>query len=367
MQFDLTIDEDIRTAETLPARFYRDPEFHEWARAHIFARSWQLIGDVNIARIPQHVHPFTFLPGCLDEPLMLTRDGDDELHCLSNVCTHRGMLLATQPCRTAHLRCAYHGRRFKLDGTFQHMPEFEKAADFPSQRDDLPGLPIKQWGPLLFTAIDPAFSFEEWIVPIEDGIGWLTLKELVFDPGRSRDYLVQGNWALYCDNYLEGFHIPFVHAALNTALDYGEYATRTFRYANLQLGISSGGEATFDVPESSPDHGRPVAGYYFWLFPNLMLNFYPWGLSINIVKPLAPNRTKVSFLTYVSDESRLEQGAGAALDRVEREDEDVVEAVQLGISSRLYDRGRYSPSREQCVHHFHRLLAEFVNENRRAR
>ena len=91
-----------------------------------------------------------------------------------------------------------------------------------------------------------------------------------------------------------------------------------------------------------------------------MLNFYPWGLSLNLVQPLAPDRTRVAFLSYVWDASQLDRGAGAALDRVEREDEAIVEAVQRGMRSRLYERGRYSPSRERGVHHFHRLLCEFL-------
>jgi len=89
-----------------------------------------------------------------------------------------------------------------------------------------------------------------------------------------------------------------------------------------------------------------------------MLNFYPWGLSVNVVRPLGPELTKVSFLPYVWDASKLDAGAGAALDRVEREDEVVVEAVQKGVRSRFYDRGRFSVRREQGVHHFHRLLAQ---------
>jgi choline monooxygenase len=104
-----------------------------------------------------------------------------------------------------------------------------------------------------------------------------------------------------------------------------------------------------------------VAAYYWWLFPNTMFNIYPWGLSINVVRPLAVDRTRVSFIAYVWDDSKLDQGAGSSLDRVEREDEAVVEAVQKGIRSRLYNRGRYSPKRETGTHHFHRLLAEFFS------
>jgi choline monooxygenase len=105
-----------------------------------------------------------------------------------------------------------------------------------------------------------------------------------------------------------------------------------------------------------------MAGWYFWLFPNLMLNFYPWGLSVNVVKPLGPERTRVSFLTYVHDESLRGTGAGGDLHRVEMEDEEVVESVQRGVRSRLYDRGRYSPRRETGTHHFHGLLARVLSD-----
>jgi choline monooxygenase len=88
-----------------------------------------------------------------------------------------------------------------------------------------------------------------------------------------------------------------------------------------------------------------------------MFNFYPWGISVNVVRPLDVDRTKIVFLSYVWDPSRLDRGAGAALDRVEREDEVIVESVQRGVRSRLYERGRYSPTREQGVHRFHCLLA----------
>jgi choline monooxygenase len=92
-----------------------------------------------------------------------------------------------------------------------------------------------------------------------------------------------------------------------------------------------------------------------------MFNFYPWGISLNIVRPVAPSKTVVEYLTYVSDESLTGEGAGADLHRVESEDEAVVESVQRGVRSRYYSHGRYSPTREQGTHHFHKLIAEFMN------
>jgi phenylpropionate dioxygenase-like ring-hydroxylating dioxygenase large terminal subunit len=359
------IDDDIRKASTLPGWFYSDPELFARSRERIFARSWQFAGDGDRLKGPGKVFPTTLLEGCLDEPLLLTRDAGDQVHCLSNVCTHRGNLLCKGEGVEQGLRCGYHGRRFGLDGRFHSMPEFEGAAGFPSEKDDLPRVPFGRWGKFLFASLQPDHPFEALVAEMDARIGWLPLGEAVLDPSRSRDYLVKAHWALYCDNYLEGFHIPFVHGALNQALDYSSYRTELFPYASLQVGVASGDENVFDLPRSSPDFGRPIAGYYFWLFPNTMLNVYPWGISVNLVKPLAPDRTRVSYLSYVWDASRLDRGAGSNLDRVEREDETVVESEQQGVCSRLYRGGRYSPRRETGVHHFHRLLARFLNDHPR--
>jgi choline monooxygenase len=357
------VDPDIRRARTLPSSLYTDPAALAWARERLFPRTWQLVADLDEIRTPRQVRPVWFLEGFVDEPLLLTRDDADRLHCLSNVCTHRGNLVAEASGTCAHLRCRYHGRRFGLDGRFQSMPEFQGVVGHPAPGDDLPRVPFQVWRRFVFASLEPAFGFDELIGEVEARLGWLPLREFVPDPSRSRDYLVRANWALYCDNYLEGFHIPFVHSGLIEKLDYGSYRTLLFPRSSLQIGIARGSESTFDLPRSSPDHGLDVAAYYYWLFPNLMLNFYPWGLSINVVKPLATDRTKISYLAYVWDESRIAEGAGADLDRVEREDEAIVEAVQRGVRSRFYDRGRYSPSRETGVHHFHRLLCESLAED----
>jgi choline monooxygenase len=356
-RINLHIDEDIRRAETLPGAFYGDRDLYEACKEKIFARSWQFITHSDSVRIPGQVFPFTLLEGSLDEPLLLTRDHSDTLHCISNVCTHRGMLVCEHAGVEKNLRCRYHGRKFGLDGSFQSMPECEGALNFPRPEDSLPKVQFAQFGNLIFASLDPAFSFESLISEMKKRIGWMPIDSFVFDPTTSRDYLVQCNWALYCENYLEGFHIPYVHASLNNLLDYSNYSSEIYEYSNLQLGVAQSGEAAFDLPADSPDYGRQIAAYYYWLFPNMMFNFYPWGLSVNIVKPLSPERTRVSFLSHVWDQSKREDGTDKLIDRVEREDEAIVEAVNRGLKSRLYTRGRFSPKREQGCHHFHRLLA----------
>jgi choline monooxygenase len=359
---DFDIDPDIRRASTLPAWVYSDADVYRAARERVFVRSWQFVASTDRVKVPGQVWPFTLLEGSLDEPLVLVRDRDDRLHCLSNVCTHRGTLVCESEAVLSQFRCRYHGRRFALDGRFVSMPEFEGAQGFPSPRDDLPRVAFGTWEKLVFASLSPAVPLEEVLRPVRERCGFMPLAQAAFEPARSRDYLVNANWALYVDNYLEGFHIPYVHAGLAQQIDYGSYRTDIFPWCSLQLGVAAEGEEAFEPPAGSPDHGQRIAAYYWWLFPNTMLNFYPWGLSVNVVRPLAVDRTRVSFLSFVWDASKLDRGAGAALDRVEREDEVIVESVQRGTRSRLYERGRYSPTREQGVHHFHRLLADALRQ-----
>lgn len=345
------IDADIASARTLPGALYADERFHTLGKERVFARSWQLIDTGGGAR----VRPRVLLPGCLDEPLVLTREGERE-HCLSNVCTHRAALVATADGDPSSLRCPYHGRRFALDGRFQSAPHFEGARDFPSHEDDLPRLPLERWGPLRFTAIVPSVPFAAWSAPLRERLAWLADRRYVAPPSGTRSYEIGASWALYCDNYLEGLHVPFVHRGLARVVEDDTYVTELFEHGSLQIGLARDGEDAFALPEGSPDRGRAVAAYWLWLFPNVMLNFYPWGLSTNVVVPLAADRTRVDYATWVSDPAHVGRGAGGDLDRVEREDDEIVESVQRGVRSRRYGRGRYAPSRETGVHHFHRML-----------
>ncbi len=354
------VDANIAVAKTLHTDFYTDPALYELSKEKIFTPSWQFIGDTSLAKEAGECFPFTFLDGYLDEPLVLTRDKAGTLHCLSNVCTHRGAIVVQEPCKVSNLRCRYHGRLFKLDGAFHSMPEFKEVKDFPTKDDDLTHLPLFQWGPWLFASLDRNSDPAPYLQDMIDRVGWLPVNEFKPRPDLSKDYMVQAHWALYCENYLEGFHIPFVHAGLNAVIDFGNYTTELFRYSNLQLGIAKDDEDCFDLPPSSPDHGKKVAAYYFFVFPNMMFNFYPWGLSVNIVQPYSQSKCKVSFRTYVWKEDKYNTGAGSDLNTVEMEDEEVVEAVQKGVRSRFYQHGRYSVTREQGTHHFHRIVSSFI-------
>src|SRR5262249_48375563 len=157
-----------------------------------------------------------------------------------------------EPATVTSMRCTYHGRRFALDGTFQSMPEFEGVEGHPRACDNLAGVPVGTWARFAFASLEPAFALEELVGDMAARLRGQPVEKPALDPSRSRDYTVHANWALYCDNYLEGFHIPFVHHGLSQELDYGSYRTELFRRSILQVGIARGSESCFDLPRTSP-------------------------------------------------------------------------------------------------------------------
>jgi len=354
------VDPDISLAKTVDKEFYIDPQIFELCKERIFASSWQFIGHERMAAFPGEVYPINLLEGFMDEPLVLTRDQSNQLHLLSNVCTHRGNLLVEKACSARHLRCRYHGRLFQLDGKFQSMPEFREVKQFPSAEDDLKELPLFNWGPWLFSSLNESRPANQFFADMIQRVGWMPVEDFEFRPDLSKDYTVNAHWALYCENYLEGFHIPFVHAGLNAIIDFGNYRTELFDLSSLQVGMAKDNEDCFELPPESPDFRQQVAAYYFFIFPNMMFNFYPWGLSVNLVRPISLQETRISFYSYVWNEKKYDSGAGSNLDLVEEEDEEVVENVQRGIRSRYYRHGRYSVTREQGTHHFHQIISSFL-------
>lgn len=345
------IDSDIRVAKTLPSKFYTsEKRFRKLLKA--FKTSWQFVGSSQ--EFTTAISPLKDLEKVLNEPLIRVQDGEST-QLLSNVCTHRGMILCQEHSDAKTIQCPYHGRTFNRDGSLKHMPGFEEAVDFPSISDHLQSFELHTWNGFEFASMNPNVHLEEVLRPVQERLGWF-FSDLKYDPARDRDWEIDANWMLYVDNYLEGFHIPFVHPELNEALDKNGYSTECFEHGVLQIGTAQDGDVCFEIPHDSIDYGKNIAAYYWWIFPNLMLNVYPWGISVNIVIPTGVDSTSVLFRSYVKRPDLLDKGAGAALDKVELQDQFVVENCMKGLRSESYKRGRYSPSHEQGVHHFHRII-----------
>lgn len=351
--------EHIDKATTLDKRFYIDDEIWQASKQDLFASAWLYLGDaVLMLRDTANLHPIVLLDRFLDEHLLVVSQ-DDELSCMSNICTHRAYPLIHHPTKSKKIVCGYHGRRFNLEGKVEHMPMFQEVKDFPRPCDHLAQVPMRRWQRWLFTGLEAKEDFEKVTNVLDERLYHMDMSSWRYAPEYSKSYAVKAHWALYADNYLEGFHIPFVHEGLTQILDFSNYHTETKGEVVLQIGYGKSGDPLMQFPEGHPDFDKKVTAYYYWIFPNFMLNIYNWGVQINIIRPVSKEFCKVDFEYYISDEQAWEQfGKDGLAEKTEREDEYIVEAVQRGLHSRYYNDGQYSPNMENGVYAFHQMVRE---------
>ena len=352
------IDKDISLAQTMPSHFYLKSEYYDLSIEKIFNNSWQFITDIN--SLKSKINPFTLLNHSLNEPLILTKK-DDDLLCLSNVCPHRGSLLCENETNSRNIRCQYHGRVFNLNGKMLSAPGFNNVENFPLESDNLTQIPLKKWKNFIFISLNPKIDISEIIKDINDRLGWYPFNQLNFDNSASNEYIIDAHWSLYCENYLEGFHVSFVHKGLNDDIELDSYKTKTLENGVLQYTLSKTKKDALNIPNGFLNSNEDIYAYYYWIFPNIMLNFYNWGISVNIIEPINKEKTKIRFLSYPINGKKQPSNSGASLDRVEKEDQEIVLNVQKGIKSKFYERGRYSSKHEIGVHHFHRLICKAIN------
>jgi choline monooxygenase len=364
-EFALAEVEEMARAMTLPASAYLDAAVFERERERIFGGTWQLV-----ARLDDLARPGDFVPATiLDEPIVLVRDLDGKLRGFYNVCRHRAGQVALARGNRRSLQCKYHGWTYGLDGTLRAAPEMELAEGFDKGDFGLEPIRVDAWGPFVFANLDseaPSLGEVMGAIPKEVSsagydVGQMSLVE-------RREYVVACNWKVYVDNYLEGYHIPIAHPALFKELDYDAYRVETYRYYSKQLApvreLKADEEAGRDRRYVRSTEGEGEALYY-WLFPNVMFNIYPDNMSMNLVLPLGVDRTLTVFEWYFAQPGTgegwesMQQAIGFS-DQIQQEDIVLCEQVQRGLRSRSYGAGRFSPKRENGVHHFQSLVREYV-------
>jgi len=367
----LGVNPQLECAETLASRFYTDPAVLALEKERIFRRTWQLVGTLSqpcgeASGEPRTISdPETFFTCMVSgEPVVVVRDKSGTLRAFSNVCRHRaGPIAQGSGCRRV-LNCAYHGWTYTLDGNLIGTPEIDGVEFFDRSTMGMFPLRCEIWEQFIFVNFDPAAP------PLAEFLGNIPelAREFSFvglSLTERRDYVVNCNWKVYVDNYLEGYHIPIVHPGLMREIDYPRYRCETFRFHSQQLGpvkeVKPGeaGERIY-----APGDG-PKDALYFWVFPNLMLNIYPGNIQTNVIVPLSHDKTLTIFEWFFHDAAspKARERASKAVgfsDAVQQEDIQICEAVRRGLQSSTYDRGRYSAKRENGVHHFHTLLAEFL-------
>jgi choline monooxygenase len=345
----------LEEATTLPARWYTDPGFLQMEKDKIFWATWQPVGYASSVAEPGQY----FSCDIVGEPVVIVRGKDNIVRAFANVCRHRAAALVSEPGCANVLKCPYHGWTYQLDGKLLGAPEIEGIEDWDRSQVRLPAYQVAVWGPFVFVNVDcGAPPLDEVLGTIPDDAARIgcPIGNLKFSC--RRDYLIDCNWKVYVDNYLEGYHLPAAHPGLFRELDYSQYRVDTFRWYSSQY-------APIRPPKEGEQrqYGEQYAGnraLYFWIFPNFMLNIYPDNLSSNIIVPVGHNKTLTIFEWFTYGSDPVKESTIQFSDEIQQEDIAICEAVQKGLQSRTYRLGRLAPKRENGVHHFHLLMDEML-------
>jgi len=354
----------LQDAYTIPAPWYTDARIAQLELHNVFSRTWQTVGRTSQVEKPGQYVTATVA----GEPIVAVRGSDGKLRAFYNVCRHHAMTVMNEPCGHAqHMRCPYHGWTYNLEGELRGMTEFEGVCNFDRAQNGLVPVRVEAWENFIFVNLDPHAA------PLHDFLGALVGLAQPLNFGRlkfveRRSYIQQCNWKVYVDNFLDGgYHVPHMHKGLNSVLDYTNYTIENVDCCCVQsspVAVDKSSEA------SAAATRKGDRAYYFWQYPNFMLNWYEGYLDTNLVIPLGIDRCEVIFDFYFGDTSEaqmpyIRESMGVS-ERVQQEDIVICDGVQRGLSSRAYQAGRLSVRREAGEHLFHRLLAADLNDTRAA-
>lgn len=345
----------LSEAFTPPAAWYTDERVRRLEHDRVFGNNWIAVG-----RSDQVAAPGQFVTFDLDgEPIIVVRGLDQQLRAFFNVCRHHAAAVATAVCGVAqHLRCPYHGWTYGLDGSLKGAPDFLGVCNFDRDRNGLVPVKVDAWEGFVFVHLGAqARALDEYLGDLVQRVAPAGLKFFT-----RKTYTLACNWKVYIDNYLDGgYHIPYLHKALNSVLDYSGYTIENGTHYSLQ---SSPLVASEDATVAHTRIGERAE--YYWLYPNFMINLYDGVMDTNLVMPLGQDRCQVVFDFFFADVSpereQYNNESVAVSDRVQAEDVDICESVQRGLHSRAYGAGRLSVRREAGEHLFHRLLARDLRE-----
>ncbi|HET9939925.1 MAG TPA: aromatic ring-hydroxylating dioxygenase subunit alpha [Candidatus Eisenbacteria bacterium] len=341
-------------ARTLPGEFYTSERVLAEERERVFARGWNCVG-----RASRMARPGDFLVrDVAGESILIVRDREGVLRAFFNICRHRG----TRICREesgqlgATIQCPYHAWTYSTDGRLVGAPHMQDVAGFDKRDYPLHAAALAEWEGFLFVHLgENPTPFEVAWAPLQGKFARFGLPGLVV--GHSVSYEVRANWKLVFQNYSECLHCPTIHPKLATVLPYQSGAN------DLTEGPFLGGYMEIKPPnESATMSGRACGhlvcgdlpaedrrrGFYYSLMPNLLLSLHPDYVNYYLIRPLAVDRTLVEsewifHPDTVADATSNIRDAIEFWDLTNRQDWDIVEQSQLGVSSRRYTPGPYSP------------------------
>ncbi len=371
-------------ASTLIPDAYTSDAFHALEQERVFGTGW-----VPVCVTDEIAGPGAFVVAeVAGRSILVCRNRAGELRAHHNVCRHRGAQLVAEPHGRVErfFQCPYHAWAYDLDGSCLGTPLFTAEAGIPDEQrgmfdmsdvkefdkadHGLHAARVAEWGCLVFVCLEPtAPDLEDDLGDLPARLDGYRLSEHRL--ARSVEYTIEANWKLIAENFMEYYHLPWVHPGLVKVSPMS--AHHRWQGTGMYMGF-----CTSPIASSTEDGGwdglPAMAGLdtedaesarFAWVFPSVAVNALPNHTFLLLTRPVSAGRTAETAYLLVPPESKALPEADAAVDEllafwdtVNREDIAIVERVQQGLADPAYTGGRMCYRFEEPVHRFQNMVID---------
>jgi choline monooxygenase len=378
-----SVSEPIEKAHGLPNECYLNGSYTEIERKKIFEDKWVVIGTASSIPKPGDAKPFELL----GIPLIMLRDKEKKIRVFHNVCSHRGYKLLQEPCNLKNvLRCPYHSWSYDFTGQLVATPHLggmnkHNNENFDNSKNGLKEVRSYIWLDLIIVNIsNNEIPFEDYIKPLENRWSDFWTKEdqeMIYHANDYGYFLLEAkcNWKFAIENYCESYHLPWVHPELNAYSkidDHYHIQGLPNRFAGQGTLVYSpqfkGGKKFPTFPGWSKE--KEIHAEYVALFPNVMLGIHKDHYYAYWLEPISHNYTKEHMEIYYVGEEAATSDAYKNIRKqnyemwysIQSEDLNIIEGMQDGRKSPVYNGGNFSPIMDNPTHHFNKWVATNLTE-----
>ena len=373
------VSKPIHVAHGLPNECYTNKEYTLIERKKLFEDKWIVIGAASALPEIGDAKPIDLL----GIPILIVRTKANQIKVFHNVCSHRGLKLVSKPGKIKNLiRCPYHSWSYNLEGELMATPHIggmniHETPKFEKSKSNLKEIRSYIWLDLIMININNnEISFEEYIKPLSDR--WEE-----FWPIKDRDLInhsndygyfklnAKCNWKFAIENYCESYHLPWVHPGLNSYSkieDHYHIQGLPNRFAGQGTVVYNPrfkGKEKFPCFPNWPKEKENIAEYVA-LFPNVMLGIHKDHYYAYWLEPINHEYTLEHMeIYYVGEEAAnakkfksLREQNHKQWEEIQKEDVDIIQGMQTGRNSPVYNGGNFSPVMDNPTHHFHKWVAQ---------
>ena len=375
------VNKPIHQAHGLPNECYTSKEYTLVERKKLFEDKWIVIGSASSLKNAGDAKPIDLL----GIPILIVRTKKNQIKVFHNICSHRGLKLVNKPGKIKNvIRCPYHSWSYNLDGELMSTPHIggmniHEAPKLEKSKSNLKEIRSHIWLDLIMININNnEISFDEYIKPLSDRWEkfWPVKDRDLINHSKDYGYFklnAKCNWKFAIENYCESYHLPWVHPGLNSYSKIEDHyhiqglPNRFAGQGTVAYNPKFVGNEKLPCFPSWPKHKENIAEYIA-LFPNVMLGIHKDHYYAYWLEPINHELTLEHMeIYYVGEEAAnskkfksLREQNHKQWEDIQKEDVDIIQGMQIGRNSPVYNGGNFSPVMDNPTHHFHKWVVNNI-------